>query len=53
MLSSPFIVSDGYGTRAATAIVISATGKISVAEQGYENGEKLAFNAFNYSSLRF
>ena len=50
-LSSPFIVSDGYGTRAATAIVISATGKISVAEQGYENGEKLAFNAFNYSSL--
>lgn len=50
-LSSPFIVSDGYGTRAATAIVISATGKVSVAEQGYENGEKLAFNAFSYSTL--
>tara|TARA_B100000767_G_scaffold94279_1_gene90639 strand:- start:98 stop:880 length:783 start_codon:yes stop_codon:yes gene_type:complete len=47
-LSSPFIVSEGYGTRAATALIVSAKGKVSVAEQGYENGQKLGLNQFSY-----
>ena len=51
LLSSPFIVSEGYGTRAATAIIISPEGKVSVAEQGFENGEKLGFNQFDYQIL--
>jgi uncharacterized protein with NRDE domain len=51
LLSSPFIVSEGYGTRAATAIIISPEGQVSVAEQGFENGEKLGFNQFDYQIL--
>jgi len=51
LLSSPFIVSEGYGTRAATAIIVSQEGKVSVAEQGFENGEKLGFNQFDYQIL--
>ena len=48
-LSSPFIVSDGYGTRAATALIVSTKGKVSVAEQGYEDGQKISFNQFSYT----
>ena len=51
LLSSPFIISEGYGTRAATAIIISPEGKVSAAEQGFENGEKLGFNQFDYQIL--
>ena len=51
LLSSHFIVSEGYGTRAATAIIISPEGQVSVAEQGFENGEKLGFNQFDYQIL--
>ena len=48
LLSSPFIVADGYGTRASTAIVLSASGDISVAEQTYEAGETLGSQTFRF-----
>lgn len=48
LLSSPFIVADGYGTRASTAIVLSASGHISVAEQTYEAGDTLGSQTFRF-----
>ena len=38
LLSSPFIVADDYGTRAATAVVMSATGTTNMAELTYSSG---------------
>lgn len=38
LLSSPFIVADDYGTRAATAVVMSATGTTNIAELTYSSG---------------
>ena len=38
LLSSPMISAEGYGTRASTAVVISASGKIAVAEKSHQPG---------------
>lgn len=35
LLSSPFIVSDAYGTRASTVVVVRADGEVSVREQSF------------------
>lgn len=48
LLSSPFIVADGYGTRASTALIISESANITVAEQTYEAGETLNSQTFNF-----
>jgi uncharacterized protein with NRDE domain len=50
LLSSPFIVADGYGTRASAAVIISAGGQIAVAEQTYEAGETLGSQTFSFSA---
>jgi len=50
LLSSPFIVADGYGTRASAAIIISASAEISVAEQTYEAGETLESQTFTFNA---
>jgi len=51
LLSSPFIVAEGYGTRASAAVIISAGGEIAVAEQTYEAGETLGSQTFNFNTL--
>ena len=48
LLSSPFIVADGYGTRASTALIISESANITVAEQTYEAGETLNSQTFSF-----
>ena len=35
MLSSPFIVSQAYGTRACTAVLVAASGAVTVREQSF------------------
>jgi uncharacterized protein with NRDE domain len=51
LLSSPFIVAEGYGTRASAAVIISACGQIAVAEQSYEAGETLGSQTFKFNAL--
>lgn len=51
LLSSPFIVADGYGTRAATAIIMSGKGEVNVAEQCFEAGYRKDFNQFDFKIL--
>lgn len=51
LLSSPFIVAEGYGTRATTAIVVTSNGEIDVAEQCFEAGQQRDFNQFNFRIL--
>ncbi|MFT4651804.1 MAG: hypothetical protein ACI8YN_000510 [Porticoccaceae bacterium] len=48
LLSSPFIIAEGYGTRAATAIVVSSNGEVHVAEQCFQAGQRRGFNQFNF-----
>jgi uncharacterized protein with NRDE domain len=50
ILSSPFITSDNYGTRASTAIIISSNGRIHVAEQGYQKRDLLKLSEFDFQS---
>ena len=50
LLSSPFIVADDYGTRASTAVLVSASGDIAVAEQNYQKGAILNFHTFNFNA---
>lgn len=48
-LSSPFIVGDGYGTRATTVITVAATGEIRVSEQSWgANAEALQCRQFHW-----
>jgi uncharacterized protein with NRDE domain len=48
-LSSPFIKSDNYGTRATTVISVSASGEILVTEQSYgPNAEKSGHRQFRW-----
>lgn len=42
LLSSPFIVSEEYGTRASTALIVSRDGATAVTEQCFERGLPLA-----------
>ena len=51
-LSSPFIVADGYGTRASSAIIISKQGEIVVAEHCFEAGETLGTQVFEFELSR-
>ncbi|MDG0969298.1 MAG: NRDE family protein [Porticoccaceae bacterium] len=51
LLSSPFIVSEGYGTRAASAVMISKKGLINVVERGFHNGAEIHLNTFSYEVL--
>jgi uncharacterized protein with NRDE domain len=48
LLSAPFIVSDLYGTRAATALVVGGDGEVRMAEQGYERGEARERREFSF-----
>lgn len=41
VLSPPFIVSDGYGTRCTTALLVDNRGHMIFAEQNFEDGEKV------------
>ena len=49
LLSSPFIVADGYGTRASAAIIISHTGEVVAAEHCFEAGESLGHQEFSFN----
>lgn len=51
LLSSPFIVAEGYGTRAATAIIVSSNGEVHAAEQCFDAGQRRDFNQFNFRIL--
>lgn len=48
LLSSPFIVSELYGTRAATALVMGRDGEVRMAEQGFERGEARERREFGF-----
>lgn len=48
ILSSPFIISDTYGTRASTAVLISEKGEVSVAEQNFDHGHKTTYERFSF-----
>ncbi len=50
LLSSPFIVAQGYGTRASAAVIISASGEITVTEQSYQAGETLGSQTFRFNA---
>lgn len=52
LLSSPFIVSKDYGTRASTALIISSSGGVIVAEQSYKNGRYCKLNKFAFEISR-
>ena len=53
LLSSPFIVADGYGTRASAAIVIRQSGEVVVAEHCFEAGERLGHQEFSFNLSTF
>jgi uncharacterized protein with NRDE domain len=53
LLSSPFIVADGYGTRASAAIIISHSGEVVAAEQCFEAGESLGYQEFSFNLSTF
>ena len=53
LLSSPFIVADGYGTRASAAIIISRSGKVVVSEHCFEAGENLGHQEFSFNLSNF
>jgi len=48
ILSSPFIVAPGYGTRASTVLVMYATGEVKVLERNFEAGEKVSEESFEF-----
>jgi uncharacterized protein with NRDE domain len=50
LLSSPFIVADGYGTRASAAIILGSNGDIAVAETNYEAGKTLGSQTFCFNA---
>ena len=37
ILSSPFIIADGYGTRASSVVIVSASGKVDVVERRFDD----------------
>lgn len=53
LLSSPFIVADGYGTRASAAIIMSASGEVVVTEHSFEAGESLGHQEFSFNVSAF
>jgi len=49
ILSSPFIVAPGYGTRASTVLVMYATGEVKAVERNFLAGNQSAEKHFNFS----
>lgn len=50
-LSAPFIVSDNYGTRASTVVLVDNQGNVSVEERSFgRGGSELSRCAFSFSS---
>jgi len=48
ILSSPFIVAPGYGTRASTVLAMFATGGVKVVERSFEAGQKTSEQSFEF-----
>ena len=48
ILSSPFIVAPGYGTRASTVLVMFATGGVKLVERNFEAGKKTSEKNFDF-----
>jgi len=48
ILSSPFIVAPGYGTRASTVLVMFATGEVKAVERNFEAGRKTSEQRFDF-----
>lgn len=48
ILSSPFIVAPGYGTRASTVLVMYASGEVKAVERNFEAGQKLSEKTFSF-----
>ncbi len=48
ILSSPFIVSEGYGTRACTGVLISNRGEVAVMEKAYNDGVLQTSQQFDF-----
>jgi len=48
ILSSPFIVAPGYGTRASTVLVVFATGEVKAVERNFEAGAKTSEKSFGF-----
>jgi uncharacterized protein with NRDE domain len=53
LLSSPFIVADGYGTRASAAIIMRRSGEVDVAEHCFEAGASLGYQEFSFNLSAF
>jgi len=49
VLSSPFIVADGYGTRASTVLVMFDSGEVTMVERNFEAGKKTTQKSFDFS----
>lgn len=48
ILSSPFIVADGYGTRASTVLAMFESGEVQAVERNFEAGKTLAEKSFSF-----
>ncbi len=48
ILSSPFIVAPGYGTRASTVLVMFATGEVKAVERSFEAGKEVSEQSFAF-----
>jgi len=48
ILSSPFIVAPGYGTRASTVLAMFATGEVKAVERNFAAGKKTSEKAFDF-----
>lgn len=48
ILSSPFIVAPGYGTRASTVLAMYATGGVKLVERNFEAGKKTSQQSFDF-----
>jgi len=49
ILSSPFIVAPGYGTRASTVLVMFASGEVKAVERNFKAGKKTSEKSFDFS----
>jgi len=49
ILSSPFIVAPGYGTRASTVLVMFANGEVKAVERNFEAGKQFSEQSFDFS----
>ena len=49
LLSAPFIVSEEYGTRASTAVIMTADGGVEIAEQSYLRGQSTGLETIRFN----